>query len=304
MKVLILIVTYNGSKFIKECLHSINFSTINTEVLIIDNCSNDRSIEIIKDDFPYVELICNNKNLGFGKANNIGIKYAIENNYEYVFFLNQDTILEPNAIEKLLDQANKIKDFGFISPLHLSWSGDALEPIFEYFLRRSGPKNLLSNFFFKNESCIEIGFVNAAAWLIPVDTLKKIGGFNPIFPHYCEDIDFYNRLKFFEYKNYLILDSKIRHYSTGAITISQRWNTKVKREVFETIAKLTNINSSFIYSLFIVIFNSFKKSLIYLLKLKLNEYYFEVIVWFKLLPFLFEVISVRNKSKKGNAFLK
>lgn len=304
MKVLIIIVTYNGSKFIKDCLHSINFSIVFTDILIVDNCSNDRTLEIIKGDYPNVKLICNSKNLGFGKANNIGIEYAINNNYEYVFFLNQDTILEPNTIEKLLDQANKSKDFGFISPLHLSWSGDALEPVFEYFLRKSGPKNLLSKFFFRNESCVEIGFVNAAAWLIPVNTLRKIGGFNPIFPHYCEDIDYYNRLKFFGYKNYLILDSKIRHYSTGSISISKDWNKKVIREIFETIAKLTNINSSFFYNFIFVSFTSFKNSLIYLLKWKLKEFYFEVIVWLKVLTFLFEVISTRKHSKKGSAFLK
>lgn len=101
-KVSIIIVSFNTLELTKQCLKSVYEQTkdISFEVIVIDNGSLDGSVEMIKQQFPYVILIQNNDNLGFGKANNIGLTKA---KGEYIFYLNSDTILLNNAVKIFYD---------------------------------------------------------------------------------------------------------------------------------------------------------------------------------------------------------
>ncbi|MDR3048046.1 MAG: glycosyltransferase, partial [Bacteroidales bacterium] len=97
MQVSIIIVNFNTKNFLYNCLESIYKHTkdISFEIIVSDNGSTDGSIELVKSKFPAVILIANNKNLGFGAANNRGLEIA---KGEFVFFLNSDTILLNNAV--------------------------------------------------------------------------------------------------------------------------------------------------------------------------------------------------------------
>lgn len=97
MDVSIIIVNYNTKELTRKCLKSVfeNTEDINFEVIVSDNGSTDGSIEMIKSEYPQVLLIENNSNLGFGAANNQGLKIA---KGKYIFFLNSDTILLNNAV--------------------------------------------------------------------------------------------------------------------------------------------------------------------------------------------------------------
>ena len=77
IKLYVIIVTYNAMKWIDRCLSSVITSTIKSKIVVIDNNSTDNSVEYIKENFNEVIILPNNKNLGFGKANNLGIKYAL-----------------------------------------------------------------------------------------------------------------------------------------------------------------------------------------------------------------------------------
>ena len=68
----------------------------------------------------------NKENLGFGRANNVGIKYARENGCDYVFLLNQDAWVEPDMMEKLISAAENYADIGVYSPIHLSADGERI----------------------------------------------------------------------------------------------------------------------------------------------------------------------------------
>ncbi|HOT65137.1 MAG TPA: glycosyltransferase, partial [Dysgonamonadaceae bacterium] len=96
----VIIVSYNFETWIDRCIPSIQASTLPATILVVDNASQDRTYEIIRNRYPEVVLIENKENLGFGKANNIGMRYALEKGFDYVFLLNQDAWLEPNALEK------------------------------------------------------------------------------------------------------------------------------------------------------------------------------------------------------------
>ena len=87
MKVLVIIVSYNFERWIDRCLNSLRHSEYPIDVLVIDNGSKDQTIQRIKNDFPEIRLIESPENLGFGKANNIGMKIALEEGYQYVFLL-------------------------------------------------------------------------------------------------------------------------------------------------------------------------------------------------------------------------
>lgn len=102
MDVSIIIVNYNTKDLIKDCLDSVFQYTkdLDFEVIISDNGSTDGSVELIKNLFPKVHLIENKENLGFGGANNKGLKFATG---KYILYLNSDTVLLNNAVKFFFD---------------------------------------------------------------------------------------------------------------------------------------------------------------------------------------------------------
>ena len=98
----IIIVNYNTKQLTLNCLKSIYEYTkdIDFEIIVVDNASSDGSVEAIRESFPIVNVIGSNENLGFGRANNLGAKYA---QGKYLFLLNSDTLLIENSIKKLYD---------------------------------------------------------------------------------------------------------------------------------------------------------------------------------------------------------
>ncbi len=133
-KVLFIIVTYNGIDWVNQCLNSIENSTIPTLTLVIDNCSTDQTVNFIRNNYPKTIIINLEINYGFGKANNIGLKYAIKRNVDYVFLLNQDAFIECDTIAKLLSLHSQNPHFGIISPLHLGGNAIELDPLFSTFI--------------------------------------------------------------------------------------------------------------------------------------------------------------------------
>ena len=92
----IIIVNYNTKNFLRRCLESLNF---NEEIIIVDNSSSDGSPAMVAKEFPQVKLIKNKKNLGFAKANNLGIKKA---SGRYILFLNPDTVVQKNTLKTMI----------------------------------------------------------------------------------------------------------------------------------------------------------------------------------------------------------
>lgn len=102
MNVSIIIVNYNTSELLKNCIGSIYEHTkdIDFEIIVSDNDSKDDSISMLQKNFPEVKIIENKENLGFGRANNKGLKIATG---KYIFYLNSDTILLNNAVKMFFD---------------------------------------------------------------------------------------------------------------------------------------------------------------------------------------------------------
>lgn len=198
-KVLCIIVTYNGLNWINKCMDSCVTSSF-IDIMVIDNCSTDGTVEYIKNNYPNVKVILPNKNLGFGAANNIGFKFAIDNNYEYVYLLNQDAWISEDDISKLISIHKDNKEYGLLSPIQVNRKNDKVDRNFITAIPSSLIDDVLLS---KNHTDIfeNMRSTPAAHWLLPVSVIKKIGGFSPAFSHYGEDFDYTNRLHYWGYKS-------------------------------------------------------------------------------------------------------
>lgn len=190
-KVFVIVVTYKGRRWYDRCFTSLRESTFPLQTVVVDNASNDGSVEYLRENYPEIHLIESEENLGFGRANNMGMRYALDNGCDYVFLLNQDAWIEPDCIKRLIKIHTLHPDFGILSPMHLSREKDHLNIYLD-----DGNRNyeLLSDFYFNSsKDFYPVKYVNAAAWLLPKTTLETVGGFDPIFVQYEEDDDYLNR---------------------------------------------------------------------------------------------------------------
>lgn len=190
------VVTFNGVKWIDQCFGSLVNSTLPIHIIAIDNGSNDGTPTLIREKYSQIEVFETGENLGFGKANNIGLKRAYKEKYDYVFLLNQDAWIEPDTIEKLVKIHQSNQHYGVLAPLQLNGPGALIDQLFmEYSVAPC--RELLTDVLVNRSNVKDVyttDFVNAACWLLPYETLKKVGGFDPLFPHYAEDNDYVNRL--------------------------------------------------------------------------------------------------------------
>jgi GT2 family glycosyltransferase len=194
MKVLVIVVAYNFEPWIDRCLGSLRMSAHPVSTVVVDNCSQDRTVARIEADYSEVRLIKSQENLGFGRGNNLGLAIALAEGFDAVFLLNQDAWVEPETISVLAGLLPDHPDFGVLSPVHLTGSGDGLDQGFAAYVGIRERAELPVS------DVAEAAFINAAFWMIPVGVLRKVGGFSPLFSHYGEDKDYVNRLRYGGYR--------------------------------------------------------------------------------------------------------
>jgi GT2 family glycosyltransferase len=106
----VVVLNWNGSRVIDQCLKSLYDQTyLPSEIIVVDNASADGSVELVRERFPNVKLVVNERNLGFGGGNNVGIQAS---RGTYVMMLNNDTRLDPKCIEELKRSIEKDKRYG------------------------------------------------------------------------------------------------------------------------------------------------------------------------------------------------
>jgi len=292
----IIIVNYNSRLWIEKCLKSIEKYI--EDVIIIDNSSNDDSINLIKSFNENIKIFTLKENIGFGGANNIGIKYAIEQGAEYVFLMNQDVYIQENTIETLIDISKKNKDYGIISPIHLNGDGSKLDYNFSLYISPFECQNFISDAIL---NCIEnklydVNFVNAAFWLITKKCVETVGGFNPIFFHYGEDNNYCHRVLFHNLKigiypkSYIQHDREFRKLSNYH-SDDERINRMIKLKYSDPNLKLTS-------------YNFYKEIVRNILELLVSFNLKKVYTYFKLFRLNINNIQLHKKiSIKLNAFL-
>ena len=195
VKIYAIIVTYNAMKWVDRCLGSVRGSSIPLVPVVIDNGSKDETVAYIRTHFPETVLLEQEKNLGFGQGNNVGIRYALAHEATHVLLLNQDAWIDPDMIAHLLQQDDRNS---LLSPIHMTGEGDAVDANFRK--NAIGRSEAYSQYMEDQKAGIASKYatkeINAACWFIPREVLEEIGGFNPLFFHYAEDNDYLQRLHY------------------------------------------------------------------------------------------------------------
>lgn len=209
MKTYIVVVTYNGMRWLKRCLDSCK----SYDVVIVDNASSDETVSFIEGNYQNVTLFKQDKNLGFGAANNIGISHALRLGAEHVFLLNQDAYLVDDVLEKLVSFQSQNPIYGIVSPIHIAGNKKRLDDNFSRFMFREDSGQFYSDFVLGNKlpHVYEVPFVNAAAWLVSKECFERVGGFDPLFFHYGEDDNYCQRVLYHDYKIGVLPDCYIIH---------------------------------------------------------------------------------------------
>jgi len=301
MKILVIIVSYNFERWLDYCLTSIRRSLLHPDVLVVDNASKDETVSRIERDYPEVRLIKNAKNIGFGRANNIGMKLACENGYNAVYLLNQDAWIFPNTLSILSEQSKAHPSFGVLSPVHWDGTGKRLDKGFADYAKVKSETELMALVQYGSD-IVKLPFVNAAHWYIPVRVLKKVGGFSPLFHLYGEDVDLVNRIKHFGYRI---------GYCPKAFAVHDRADRKApspkstyRSHFVYLLSQYTNINLSLPEAFAYSVLASIKSMAISLRQANYNNAKMYAKICFHLLGKTLSVIKVRQTTAvKGQHFL-
>lgn len=266
-KVFAVIVSYNGRRWHDRCFPSLCDSEVPIETIVVDNGSADDTIDYIENNYPEFILIKSSINLGFGQANNLGIKYALDNGADYILLLNQDAWIKTDTIGGLIDIHKNNPQYGMLSPIHLNADETNIEKLLLNRLDdfRVTDARLFDDMYFDRLSDVyETKYVNAASWFIPRETIEKIGGFDPIFFHYGEDDNYLNRVIYHGYKVGICPRLKIVHDNDRPRPLYDAREQEVLLYI-----KYTNVNTNYNYRNELL--NSFQKMLTNWLKLRFKR---------------------------------
>ena len=214
MKCTAIVITYNGMKWYDKCFGSLLNSDFHLSIIAVDNKSTDTTIDYLLEKYPQIQLIQNESNYGFTRANNIAIKTAYDSDSDYYFLLNQDAWIEKDTIQKLIDFSQNHSEYGIISPVHLSADKNHFDRGFlRCFNVLSETSHAYENIYLKKEQeCYDTVFVNAAAWLITRKCLETVGGFDAImFKHWGEDTNYCHRVLYHNFKIGIVPTASICH---------------------------------------------------------------------------------------------
>lgn len=222
----VIIPNYNGITHLKKCLKSLEEQDIKFRVVVVDNGSNDGSVEYVKNNYPEYDLISNHENLGFSRAVNQGIKSAIS---DYIFLLNNDVILEKNCLKNLLMYIEASDKF-FVVGSKMLQSNDMnlIDDVGdEYtllgFTKKVGNGKSSDRYTHKRE----IFSACAGAALYRRKVFEEIGYFDENFFAYMEDVDISYRARIYGYK--CMYCPKAVVYHLGSATSGSKYNSfKIK----------------------------------------------------------------------------
>lgn len=284
MKILAIVVTYNGMKWVQRCLDSIVNSSVRLDAFVVDNGSRDGTQEFIRSNYPEILLVESLTNLGFGKANNIGVRYALEHGYDYVYLLNQDAWLMQDTVERLVESMALYPEYGILSPMQFEAN---LQRLDVRFANRIGG-------FSRHGDIITVPYIMAAHWLISRRCLVTAGLFSPIFPHYGEDENYCERVLYWGFKiGVLTTTSAVHDRENRALDIEK----KVYMNYYmKTVCRLSSISKPIRFSILYSVFWGIAYSCRYF---SLRPFYYMKKV-FRSLP---EIKSAMRESKKKGAFV-
>lgn len=214
----IIIVNWNGRKFLSDCLGSLSKSAYRKmEIIFVDNASTDDSVSYVKKNFPTINIMVNKENLGFSAGHEIALKKA---RGEVILLLNTDTIIEKNVLEELVKMLYSEKDIGAVQPKLLMYpQKNLIDSIGTFFLatgflyhygREKDHHQPIYN------RSMEIFSAKGACFLFKKEVLEKVGFFDRDYFAYLEETDFCQRIWLAGYKIVYAPRAVVYHKGGGA----------------------------------------------------------------------------------------
>ncbi len=226
MDVSIIIVNYKTHKLTANCIQSIVSCTsgVEYEIIVVDNASTDGSKELFSSDST-IKYLYSEQNLGFGKANNWGTENACG---KYLFYLNSDTILLNNAIKYFFDFAESYDgEIGALGAILKRSDNTNCHSYGKFITMGSELKDVLSKYlrFLRNNDFqqpnsvtepLHVDYITGADLFVPHKVYNELGGFDPRFFMYCEEVDWQKRMADSNFDRIIIDGPLIIHLEGGS----------------------------------------------------------------------------------------
>lgn len=220
-KVSIIILNWNGKEDTIECLESLKQITYsNYEIILVDNGSTDGSVEVLKKQYPEIEIIENSQNLGYAEGNNVGIRKAIEKNVDYILLLNNDTIVSPEFLEELVKVAEGNSKIGIVGPKicyysnpNKIWAIGGKINLFTGSIGNYGDGQDEN----KYKGIKVVDYVSGCALLFKSEVVKKVGLLDKEYFLYFEETDWNCRARKMGYISVINCNTQILHKSGTSV---------------------------------------------------------------------------------------
>ncbi len=260
----IIIVSYNVKYFLEQCLYSVMqaVSAIDAEIFVVDNASFDDSIAYLRPRFPGVRFIANSENKGFARANNQALALATG---QYILFLNPDTIVADDTLEKSIAFLAAAKTAGAVGVRMIDGAGHYLPEskrgfpsLWTAFCKLSGmtalfpSSRLFANYYLGHLSPAasqEIDVVSGAFFLVEKKVLGQTGSYDEQFFMYAEDIDLSYRIQQSGYLNYFFAGTTIIHFKGESTRKDLQHVRLFYRAMYQFVRK--HAGSSWLYAFLI-----------------------------------------------------
>jgi GT2 family glycosyltransferase len=202
----VIVLNWNGKDVIEECLASlaaVDYSPI--EITVIDNASTDSSLQMVREKFPWANIIQNKKNLLFAEGNNVGLRKYLKEGGDFFLLLNNDTVVAPDFASEMIKVFER-QDAGIVGAKiyyyddsdRIWYGGGGFYPFIalprHLNIRRVDRKNY--------EVVKETGYVTGCAMMIRREVLEDVGFLDPSYEMYCEDVDLCLRARHAGWKSF------------------------------------------------------------------------------------------------------
>ena len=281
----IITIKYNESGVTLEMLRSLsNLSYKNVEIIVIDNASPNDDPDVIKTEFPEVNLIKSPKNLGFAGGNNLGVKVA---KGTYFLFINNDTIVPKNCIEPLVETLQNDAQIGMVSPkIKFHWNPTLIQYAGYTPMNHWTIRNNSIGYHQKDDGNFDVAgetaSIHGAAMMVPRKVVEDVGMMTEIYFLYYEEHDWAEMIKRSGYKIYYQPKSYILHkesLSTGKFSPLKTYYIARNRIVFAR--RNFNAFQLFVSMLFQFFISIPKNTLTFILKRQFQHLnaFWKAILW-------------------------
>ena len=228
-----IVLNYNGREVTLQALESLTAMTYPAfDLVVVDNGSTDGSFEAVTEAFPQVFQVRTEINEGAAAGCNLGIRWAMERDYDYLLILNNDIEVDPGMLTELVAVAQRDPTIGCVGPKEYYywdrqriWSAGGRLRFRESITRERGDGEIDQGQYDRDE---EVGYVNGCAMLVRREVVEAVGLWDPIFHLAVEDADFCTRMKSQGYRCWYAHRGKLWHrvaYATGVYKPGKTFHT-------------------------------------------------------------------------------